>query len=134
MDYKRKYFAAFLLLLWLITLALMIQNYINYPPLEPADPLYDRLNNIEGSIYKYGALSLAELIWGVAWSFYFFTLPLYLRALVIVLSIGLVAWGFVDAMFSGGVAATHALWFTMEMVIVFFFVIFKLLKSGKSVK
>lgn len=97
----------------------MIQNYIQYPPLEKSDPLHDRINNIQGSIYTYGVLSLVELLLGMVLYAYFFTVPLVFRFLLIIGSIGLVLWAFIDSMFSGGVAVTHALWLIVEIIIIY---------------
>jgi len=127
---QRKYFLIFLLVLWIATLLVMVQNYNHYPPLPDENPLSNRINNIEGSMYKYGIFSFIELVGGILWIYYFFTLPVFYRFIIVSLSIGLVVWGFVDAMFSGGVVAAHALWLALEMVFICSYSIFTSIKNA----
>lgn len=132
--FNRKYFSILLAILWMITLYTMIQNYIQYPPLEESDILYDRRNNMEGSVYKYGILSFIELLLGVVWLFYFFSLPVFIRAVTLVLSLGLVAWGYVDAIHSGGVPSAHALWLSLEMMIIYSYLLLTFFNRPKPLK
>jgi hypothetical protein len=128
---KPKYIHATLITLWIITIYLMAQDYNRFPPLDDSNPLSDRINNLEGSLLKYGILSFIELIIGSLLIMYFLCISIYLRLFILLISIGFMIWVYIDAMYSGGVVATHVIWITVEMALVYFYIILISLKHRK---
>jgi hypothetical protein len=133
MILKQKFTLSILFILWVLTIYLMVQNYNQYPPLDPSNPLSDRINNIEGNLFKYGIISFTELILRTLLLIYFFSISLRLRLVIILYSITFVVWAYLDAMYSGGVAASHALWISVELVFVYFY-LFLLSKKHRKIK
>jgi hypothetical protein len=58
---RQKYFTALLVVRWLASIAVMVYDYLQYPPLPLSDPLSNRKGNTTGNIYRYGILSLIDL-------------------------------------------------------------------------
>ncbi len=111
---KYKKTAILLLLLWLATVILMAIDYKNYPP----DHLHHR-GNMEGSVLLYAYISFLELLAGMLFIQYFYSLSIYLRISLSVVVLSGCLLAFINTMHGGGVLALHAIWLTAEALTLF---------------